>query len=139
MLHIVAVKQTFERALGATYPVGASQVVLFIPEFDRDGARIDQSYWIEEGLKVMGKLFRGATAFPPGRGVWRDDQHGGNLLEEQTVMVVSYADRKLLTAATLRSLRTFLHRFGRETRQGEVGVVIDSKYYGISRYDKIEI
>lgn len=83
----------------------------------------------------MGKTFRGATAFPRGRGVWRDDATAGRLLEEQTVMIVSYVDPKLLTSATLRSLREFLHRFGRETRQGEVGIVIDSKYYGISHYD----
>lgn len=115
--------------------MGASQVVLFIPDLDRDGTSIDQQYWIEEGLKVMGRIFRGATAFPRGRGVWRDDAAGERLLEEQTVMIVSYVDRKLLTGSTLRSLREFLHRFGREARQGEVGIVIDSKYYGISRYD----
>ena len=129
------VKPNVKRALGATYPVGASQVVLFIPDLDREGTPIDQQYWIDESLKVMGKIFRGATAFPRGRGVWRDDDAGERLLEEQTVMVVSYVDRKLLTASTLRSLREFLHRFGRDARQGEVGIVIDSKYYGISRYD----
>ena len=131
-------KLNIKRALGATHPEGASQVVLFIPDLDREGAPIDQQYWIEECLRVMGKLFRGATAFPRGRGVWRDDEAGERLLEEQTVMVVSYVDRKLLTTSTLRSLRDFLHRFGRESRQGEVGIVIDSKYYGISRYDAPE-
>ena len=50
-------------------------------------------------------------------------------------MVVSYVNRHLLTAVNLRRLREFLHRFGRETRQGEVGIVVDGKYYGISRYD----
>jgi hypothetical protein len=115
--------------------VGASQVVLFIPDLDRDGVSIDQQYWIEEGLRVMGRIFRGATAFPRGHGVWRDDDAGERLLQEQTVMIVSYVDPKLLTSITLRSLREFLHRFGRETRQGEVGIVIDSKYYGISNYD----
>ena len=67
--------------------------------------------------------------------MWRDDDVGEKILKEQTVMVVSYMDPKLLTAQALRSLREFLHRLGRETQQGEVGIVIDSKYYGISRYD----
>ena len=131
----MAAKTNIKRTLGATYPVGASQVVLFIPDRNREDAVIDQQYWVDEALNVMGTIFRGATAFPPGRGVWRDDEVGGRLLKEQTVMVVSYVDLKLLTVATLRSLRGFLHRFGRETRQGEVGVVVNSKYYGISRYD----
>ena len=128
-------KTNIKRTLGATYPVGVSQVVLFVPDRNRDNNLIDQESWVDEALNVMGKIFRGATAFPPGRGVGRDDEAGGRLLKEQTVMVVSYVDPKLLTGVTLRSLREFLHRFGRETRQGEVGVVIDSKYYGISRYD----
>ena len=128
-------KPNIKRSLGATYPVGASQVVFFIPDRDREGSMIDQQHWVDEALTVMGKIFRGATAFPPGRGVWRDDEAGGRLLKEQTVMVVSYVDRKVLTAATLSTLREFLHRFGREARQGEVGIVIDSQYYGISRYD----
>ncbi|MBI3001679.1 MAG: hypothetical protein HYY46_24970 [Deltaproteobacteria bacterium] len=131
----MAVRTNIKRTLGATYPVGASQVVLFIPDHSRDGDSIDQQYWVDEALNVMGRLFRGATAFPPGRGVWRDDEAGGRLLKEQTVMVVSYVAPELLTATTLKSLREFLHRFGRETLQGEVGIVINSKYYGISRYD----
>lgn len=129
------VKTNIKRTLGATYPVGASQVVLFIPDRNRENRPIDQHSWVDEALNVMGKIFRGATAFPPGRGVWRDDEAGGRLLKEQTVMVVSYVDPKLLTGPKLRSLREFLHRFGREARQGEVGIVVDAKYYGISKYD----
>lgn len=131
----MAIRTNIKRTLGATYPVGASQVVLFIPDHSRDGDSLDQQHWVDEALNVMGRLFRGATAFPPGRGVWRDDEAGGRLLKEQTVMVVSYIAPELLTATTLKSLREFLHRFGRETRQGEVGIVNNSKYYGISRYD----
>jgi hypothetical protein len=32
-------------------------------------------------------------------------------------------------------LRGFLHSLGRETRQGEVGIVIGDKYYGITEFD----
>ena len=131
----MATGTNIKEVLGTTYPVGTSQVVLFIPDRDRENQAIDQKRWVDEALNVMGTIFRGATAFPPGRGVWRDDEFGGRLIKEQTVMVVSYVNRRLLTTANFRRLREFLHRFGRETRQGEVGIVIDGKYYGISRYD----
>jgi len=74
----VAAKANIKRTLGATYPVGASQVVLFIPDRNREETPIDQRHWVDEALNVMGILFRGATAFPPGRGVWRDDEGEGN-------------------------------------------------------------
>jgi hypothetical protein len=125
-------------SLGATYPAGTSQIVLFIPDRDKEGGVIDQRFWQDEALKTLGMLFRGAPAFPPGRGVWRDDTAGGAMLFEQTVMVVSYTDPVLLTSETLTKLREFLHRFGREARQGEVGIVMDGVYYGISRYDTPE-
>ncbi len=51
-------------------------------------------------------------------------------------MVISYADSKTVTPANLRKLRTFLHRMGRDARQGEIGIVIDGVYRGITKYDK---
>jgi hypothetical protein len=60
----VAAKANIKRTLGATYPVGASQVVLFIPDRNREDTPIDQQHWVDEALDVMGMLFRGATGFP---------------------------------------------------------------------------
>lgn len=120
--------------LGATHPQGSELITLFIPDKDRFGRRIDQDRWTDEALGVLGRLFRGATAFPPGKGVWRDDSRGGRMLREVTVMVMSYVPRTEL-AKHLVTLRAFLHRFGRETHQGEVGIVIRHTYYSISRYD----
>jgi hypothetical protein len=48
---------------------------------------------------------------------------------------VSYVNKKDLEK-NLRNLRAFLHRFGREANQGEVGLVISGNYYGISEYDE---
>ncbi len=48
-------------------------------------------------------------------------------------MVVSYVPRSELRK-NLAALRAFLHRFGREANQGEVGI-INGNYYGISSYD----
>lgn len=122
-------------ALGAIYPTGAEQITVFIPDKDRDGKPIDQNRWTDETPAVLGRLFRGATAFPPGKGVWRDDARGGELFKEITVMVVSYVPKAELKRH-LKELRAFLHRFGREANQGEVGIVINDGYYGISKYDE---
>ena len=117
-------------------PEGSSQVVLFVPGKNRDGEEIDQDYWVGEGLRVVGKAFRGGTAFPPGRGVWRDDERGGELLFETTVMILSFVNPDDLTDEAVLGLRDFLLRLGRESKQGEVGVVIDGVYYGFTRFDR---
>ena len=86
-------------------------------------------------LTTLGRLFRGATAYPRGRGVWRDDEHGGTLIKEEPVIVFSYAAEESLTVAALTDVYHTLSRLGRETNQGEVGIVIDAKYYGITSYN----
>ena len=84
--------------LQADKPEGSSQVVLFVPSKNRDGDEIDQDYWVDEGLRIIGQAFRGGTAFPPGRGVWRDDERGSALLFETTVMILSFVNPADLTA-----------------------------------------
>jgi hypothetical protein len=63
-----------QEVFGSQLPVGASLIVIFVPSRDRDGQPIDQEYWVDEVLTTLGRLFRGATAYPRGRGVWRDDE-----------------------------------------------------------------
>lgn len=115
-------------------PVGTSLVVVFVPSQDRNGDSIDQEYWVDEVLTTLGRLFRGATAYPRGRGVWRDDERGGQLLKEEPVIVFSYVAEGALTTTALADLYRTLSRMGREAKQGEIGVVIDGKYYGITEY-----
>jgi hypothetical protein len=69
-------------------PVGTSLIVIFVPSRDRDGQPIDQEYWVDEVLTILGRLFRGATAYPRGRGVWRDDERGGTLLQADIEQVL---------------------------------------------------
>ena len=90
---------------------------------------------VTRALETFGTLFRGATAYPRARGVWRDDQRGGELRYEEPTIITCYADPAALTAETCSRLRAFLHRLGRETKQGEIGIVIGSKYYGITEFD----
>src|SRR5216683_6529221 len=98
-------------------PVGTSLVVVFVPSQDRDGQPIDQEHWVDEVLTTLGRLFRGATAYPRGRGVWRDDERGGTLLTEEPVIVFSYAAAGSLTAGALADLYRTLSRMGREAKQ----------------------
>jgi hypothetical protein len=125
-------QEVFRSAL----PTGTSLVVIFVPSKDRDGQPIDQEQWVDEVLATLGRLFRGATAYPRGRGVWRDDERGGTLLTEEPVIVFSYAAEDDLTVEALSDLYRTLSRMGRETKQGEIGVVIDGKYYGITDYQE---
>lgn len=121
-------------ALGATTPVGTLHILFFVPSLQRTGEAIDHDFWVREALDIFGRLFRGATAYPRARGVWRDDERG-ELEFEQPTIVFTYANPADFTAQARRRLRVFLHRVGRQTNQGEVGIVIDGRYYGITDFD----
>ena len=103
---------------------------LFIPIADRDGESIDQEYWVAESLRVLGECFGGATAFPQGRGVWRDDARGGVLVYDEPVVVQCYTSETLIEERA-EALRSFLVRMGTESGQGAVGMVIDREYLEI--------
>jgi hypothetical protein len=119
----------FAKALGASK--GASTLLaLFIPSRDRTDEAIDQGYWVDEALKTLGMLFGGATAFPQGKGVWRDDAQGGKLLFDEPVIIQCYASEQAIESRTA-DMRRFLHRMGREARQGAIGLVIDRDYLEI--------
>ena len=129
--------ESLHESLGAGPPAGVEAVTLFIPSVDRDGGAIEQSYWVEAALETFGRLFRGATAFPPGRGVWRDDDNGGELVYDDTQMVTSWVARDILTdPAVLNDLKNFLWKMGRQANQGEIGIVIDGTYFGIVEYEE---
>lgn len=122
--------------LGADQPTGTLLFVLFVPSADRYGSEIDHDRWVEEALATFGKLFRGATAYPRARGVWRDDDRSGELVFERPTIVTCYANPDDVDDAALGKLRGFLHRMGRETNQGEVGIVVGDEYHGISEFDE---
>lgn len=119
----------FAKSLGASKAASAL-LVLFIPSKDRTDKPIDQEYWVEQALRVLGELFGGATAFPRGRGVWRDDAQDGRLLFDEPVVIQCYTGEQFLQKQA-PALRSFLHRMGREARQGAVGLVIDREYLEI--------
>ena len=119
----------FASALGASKAASAL-LVLFIPSKDRGDKPIDQTFWGEEALNMLSVLFGGATAFPQGRGIWRDDAQGGKLLFYEPVVIHCYTSTHMLEQK-MKALREFLHCMGREARQGAIGLVIDDDYLEI--------
>ncbi len=105
-------------------------LVLFIPSVDRDDLPIDQESWVTAALRFLGHEFGGATAFPQGRGVWRDDDRGGRLVFDAPVIIQCYTNEQALDSSA-DELRKFLVKMGTETRQGAVGLVIDRHYLEI--------
>ena len=113
-------------------------VVLFIPSVERDGTTaINQEYWVEEALDILGQLYGGATAFPRARGVWRDDEMGGVLVKDQPVVINCYTTpTDIADPDRLGRLGSFCRRMGREAHQGEVGLVIGDEYLAFRDFSK---
>ena len=88
-------REFLDSLLGASKAASAL-LVLFIPSKDRRNKLIDQRYWVKETLNVLGTLFGGATAFPRGDGIWRDDAQGGKLLFDNPVVIHCYTSEHLI-------------------------------------------
>lgn len=111
-------------------------LVLFVPSADRDGAPVvEQAAWVIDALGTLGSLFGGATAYPKARGVWRDDERGGTLVFDEPVVMHCYtAPDDVEDEAKLADLGRFCRRMGRETNQGEVGLVIGDEYIAVRNF-----
>ena len=113
-------------------------VVLFVPSVERDGkTTIDQDRWVEHALAMFGEVFGGATAYPKARGVWRDDERGGALVFDEPVVIHCYTVPEAIEDADrLKKVAAFCRRMGRETNQGEIGLVIADEYFAIQDYEE---
>jgi hypothetical protein len=108
-------------------------LVLYIPSADRKGkalGKTKQDRWVRMALEVLGREMGGATAFPRGLGVWRDNAQGGKLVWDKPVLIQCYTNEETLEAKG-GQLREFLLALGSQTNQGAVGFVIDQDYYEI--------
>ncbi|MGO9466229.1 MAG: hypothetical protein ACLQIB_45940 [Isosphaeraceae bacterium] len=119
---------------GAETDASTQAFSIYLPNKDRDGEEIgDQRRWVLEALRLLGAVGGGATAMPPVEGVWENAD--GQFVWENPVIVYSYIKPDQFIAH-LPGLRSFLHRMGRETRQGEVVFEFDGRFYRIREFDK---
>lgn len=120
-------------ALGASDQTSVQVLTLYIPSRDRDGRAIkDHDRWVKTAADLLVQVGGGVTIAPPVRGGWQNPK--GKIIWEDTVLLYSYVKPDLFLAS-LRSLRNFAHRLGRETKQGEVVVEFDRTMYRITNFD----
>jgi hypothetical protein len=114
-------------------------VVLFVPSVERDGATpIDQDFWVNSALELLGRVFGGATAYPKARGIWRDDERAGALVKDEPVLIHCYTTPEdIQDLGNLAELGQFCRRLGREAKQGEVGLVVGDEYFAIRQFEEV--
>ena len=70
---------------------------------------------------------------PVARGKWLNDD--GKIISEDVILIHSYAPQsRAEDEERLHRIAIILHRMGKRTKQGEVGVVIDGVFHRIRRF-----
>ncbi|MBM3996393.1 MAG: hypothetical protein FJ303_19905 [Planctomycetes bacterium] len=122
------------KELGSGDEYSTQRLCLYIPDRDKDGrAVLNHEGWVKEAREILSRIGGGCTALPPADGTWEKDD--GEILWEKTRLVYCFIDTDRFEA-NIANLRRFLHRFGRETNQGEVVVEFDGQFYRIRTFDK---
>lgn len=115
------------QAIAALPPRPGDELAIFVPSKDRHGLAIDQSYWMERSLRLLGRLFGGASAIVA-QGIYRGES--AKLIREQTIIVACAVE---LAAVQSKAdiLEVFLRRFCDEGNQEEAGLLINRHYIAV--------
>jgi hypothetical protein len=120
-------------AFGAS--TGSRQrLTLYIPTEDCDGDPIDdREAWFQEAIKLL-TMIGGGTTVMPCRGAWYNTA-SGKIIQENVDVIYTFVKANGLTQ-NRSSLRSYLHRLGRETNQGEVAFEFDGIFYRMDEFDQ---
>lgn len=126
---------TFDLAaeLGAMAGTSLQQLSVYVPNKDADGVSVEQASWVEAVATLLARIGGGVTVMPPVRGGWLNEERD-EIVWEEPVVVYTYIKTDPFLAL-LPELRRLVHRMGRETRQGEVAVEFDGRFYRIVEFD----
>lgn len=122
--------------LGGGKKPASIRVSVFIAHLDQERRMLqDVSTWVDGAIEVLSAIGGGATADKV-QGAWVGPN---GLMKEPTTVVYSYVRSDALESK-MGELRVFLHRYGRETNQGSVGVLIQQPegdwFFSIEDYDE---
>jgi hypothetical protein len=119
---------TISELLGAIQDISTQQLTLYIPNKDKNGKQIRKlNVWIIEAQNVLTSIGRGVTTMPPADGAWENPENK-NIIREKTFLMYTYIDPDLFVK-NIKLLREYLHRFGRETDQGEVAFELEGRFF----------
>lgn len=121
------------KIMGADEASAIQRLTLYIPSRDQHGEDFDPRPWVDRALELLSSIGGGATAMPPVDGAWFNPATS-RLVIEKVVLVYTFIDPDRFVAA-LPALRTFLHRLGRETDQGEIVFEFEDRLFRIRTYD----
>ena len=121
--------------IGATGPASVQVLTLFIPDMDKVGNPVaDHDGWVNEAAALLARIGGGVTILGQSRGGWLNDELARTIWEETSILFTYILPDRFQKA--LPRLRGFLHRFGRETNQGEVAFEFDGSFYRIVKFDE---
>jgi hypothetical protein len=123
-----------QRLLGAYGDTKDRYVCVFVPSLTRDGSSIDHEFWRSETVRVLSRLFGGATSVHA-YGGWLDAEMGDKVKEESVSLVVSFFSSDELSKDAVLELKRFVHRMGREAQQGEIGILLGNRFLRFRRFD----
>jgi hypothetical protein len=90
---------------------------------------------MHDALDLFGRVFGGATAYPKAHGVWRDDENDGKLVRDNPVVLHCYMSPDAIEdPGNQAELGAFCRKMGRETNQGEIGLIIADEYLAITDF-----
>lgn len=122
------------KELGAQEGFSTQRLSLYVPNKDRVGNEFpDYETWVAEARQILTRIGGGSTALPLADGTW--DAGAGVTIWEKTRHIYCFILPEQFEA-NLRELRAFLHRFGRETNQGEVVLEFDGHFFRIKQFDE---
>jgi hypothetical protein len=123
------------QVLGAQESYSTKKLTLYIPDKDRDGAEFGtQRRYILEAAQLLARIGGGVSIMPAIEGGWLNPETN-QIVWERPVVVYTFV-RPAEFVALFPELRSFLHRLGRETRQGEIAAEFDGTFYRIVQYDQ---
>ena len=106
---------------------------VYIPNKDKNDQEIGtQCRWVLGIISLLSEINGGATAIPV-EGGWLSDE--SKLILEHPVVVYSFVTWPDEFLKNLPRVRSFLHRMGRDTNQGEVAFEFDGRFYRIRQFD----
>ncbi|MFN0051791.1 MAG: hypothetical protein ACKV0T_06350 [Planctomycetales bacterium] len=110
-------------------------IVLFIPGKDKNDKELkDQEQWAIAAGNLLGQLFGGSTTMPVARGTWFNPETK-KLIAEPVILIHCYVRAgEIASREKIEEVGRFLHRMGKETKQGEVAILIGDTFHRIRKY-----